>query len=351
MRIAFVVPAPLTAVTGSAEYARRITEAWRNAGHDVTVHELDAALEQTGGQPTVDSIFRTIDPTSAIVIDNQVLPLLAEHADDLTDRHAFILHHHPLGSETGLDPAESSKLSSLEHRLTKRARHVVTTSNITAATVAASFGLTTDHISVIEPGTPDAPRSEGSGPGTPTQVIAIGSLIPRKGHDVLMRALARLFDLDWHLTIAGCADQDPACAANLTALPATLGIESRVTFLGALQGQTLADLWRRADIFALATHYEGYGMAIAEALKRGLPVAVCGGGAAGALITPGSGVVCPPGDVDQLSKALRRLLFDTTLRASYADAAWAIGQSLPDWSRQATAFAKVLETHAFAQDD
>ena len=57
--------------------------------------------------------------------------------------------------------------------------------------------------------------------------------------------------------------------------------------------------WKRcgseADLFALATHWEGYGMAIAEALKRGLPVAVSAGGAAGDLVTPEAGVVCPAG--------------------------------------------------------
>ncbi len=94
-----------------------------------------------------------------------------------------------------------------------------------------------------------------------------------------------------------------------------------------------------ADVFALATHFEGYGMVIAEALKRGLPVAVCDGGAAGALVTPEAGMVCPVGDVAQLSKALRRAIFDVPLRRNLAEAAWHLGQDLPDWNRQAAAFA------------
>ena len=47
----------------------------------------------------------------------------------------------------------------------------------------------------------------------------------------------------------------------------------------------LEALWQQADLFALATHWEGYGMVIAEALKRGVPVAVTDGGAAGKLVT------------------------------------------------------------------
>lgn len=350
MRIALVVPAPLTATSGSAEYARQITKAWREAGHEVTTHDLGGA--STGINTKIRSnIWANIDSSTAIVIDNQVLPSLADHADDLARRPAVILHHHQLSMETGLETATSAALSALEQRLTRHARHVITTSQITAAAMSHSFGLPTADITVIEPGTLNAPRSNRSASGGQTHVISIGALIPRKGHDVLMRAMARLFDLDWHLTIAGCPNQDPSCAATLQALPTMLGIKDRVTFLGTLQGPELEDLWQRADLFALATHHEGYGMAIAEALKRGLPVAVCGGGAAGALITPSSGVVCPPGDVDQLSKALRRLLFDASLRASYADAAWAIGQTLPDWPRQAALFAQVLQAHAAVQED
>jgi glycosyltransferase involved in cell wall biosynthesis len=107
-------------------------------------------------------------------------------------------------------------------------------------------------------------------------------------------------------------------------------------------GDALAALWQQADLFALATHWEGYGMAIAEALKRGVPVAVTAGGAAGNLVTPEAGVVCPVGDQTNLSKALRRLIFGSELRRKLADAAWQVGQTLPDWPTQAREFAQAL---------
>ena len=71
-------------------------------------------------------------------------------------------------------------------------------------------------------------------------------------------------------------------------------------------------------------------MAVAEALKRGVPAAVTAGGAAGSLVTPESGVVCPAGDHTNLSKALRRLIFGTALRREMAEAAWQVGQTLPE---------------------
>ena len=62
--------------------------------------------------------------------------------------------------------------------------------------------------------------------------------------------------------------------ARLSPLAEEFGIASRVRFAGEVTAAALEALWREADLFALATHWEGYGMAVAEALKRGVPVAV-----------------------------------------------------------------------------
>ncbi len=101
--------------------------------------------------------------------------------------------------------------------------------------------------------------------------------------------------------------------------------------------------WQRADVFALATQWEGYSAPVAEALRRGLPVAVTSGGSAAELVTPDVGVVCAPDEVDQLSKAMRRLIFDTGLRADMAEAAWRLGQSLPLWPDQAARFVEATQ--------
>jgi glycosyltransferase involved in cell wall biosynthesis len=276
-------------------------------------------------------------PNSMAVIDNLAIaafePLLAE----LTARHAVVLNHHPTGLEPGLAPETAAALISLEQRIMPQLHHVVVTSPTTGETIARQFGVANTRILNITPGTDDAPPSAGSD-GEIVHVLSIGSLIPRKGHDVLMRAMAKLFDLNWRLTIAGGSRLDPAYAAWLHTLPTELGIADRITFCGEMSGQPLVDLWNAADIFALATNYEGYGMVIAEALKRGLPVVVCNGGAAGALITGMSGVVCPVGDDVQFSKAIRRIIFDTKLREDMAKAALQTGLALPNWAAQAQAF-------------
>lgn len=343
MRIDFIVPGPFDILTGGNQYDRHMAEQWRLAGHSIEIHAL------AGRSPVPDDmalssardLLATLAANSVVVIDNLVLAAFEDLAGALAARPLVILDHHPTGLETGLDPQTSAALIEIERRLLRLARHVVVTSATTASTLGADFGVAADRITVIEPGTAAAVRSTGSGHAT-INILSIGSLIPRKGHDVLLRALAKLFDLDWHLTIAGSDRLDRVTANGLRALPQELGIAERVRFCGEMQGEALAKLWREADLFALATRYEGYGMVIAEALKRGLPVAVGNGGAAAALLTPECGVACPVGDVDQMSKALRRLIYDDTLRQSMADAAFMIGATLPDWPEQAQKFAAIL---------
>lgn len=342
MRIAFLVPAPFDLVTGGYEYDRRIVSGLRDAGHAVVVRELKGAhpLPDDNARDAAREAWSLLHADDVVVIDNLGLASFADLADEIATRHAIILNHHPTGLETGLDDATRTALLAIEKRLMPLAR-VIATSATTAATLVSSFGVVAGNVTVVEPGSDPVPRSEGSGTAT-VNIVSIGSLIPRKGHDILLQAVAKLFDLDWHLTIAGSARHDPATAAAVQAMPAALDIARRVTFLGELTGAPLEALWHGADVFALATHYEGFGMVIAEALRHGLPVAVCGGGAAGALLTPETGVVCPPGDVDQLSKALRRLLFDTSLRRAMSEAAWQAGAALPDWPMQAARFAQAL---------
>ncbi len=343
MRIAFIVPAPFDLLTGGYEYDRQMVSAWRHDGHQVDMHEIAGQhpLPDAASRASANAIWAGLPDDAVVVIDNLGLASFANLGDAFAQRRVVVLDHHPTGLETGLDAATSAALLQAEQDLLPKASHVVTPSRVIADTLAADFSVPLSRITVVEPGTAPAPRSAGSGTAT-VNILSIGSLIARKGHDVLLRALARLSDLDWHLTIAGSPVHDPDTAHALMALPASLGIAERVTFLGEMRDEALVELWGTADIFALATHYEGYGMVIAEALKRGLPIAVCNGGAAAAFVTTESAVVCAPGDVDQLSKALRRVIYDPNLRRSMGEAAWLSGQTLPDWPQQAAAFAKIF---------
>ncbi|HJU26089.1 MAG TPA: glycosyltransferase family 4 protein [Rhodanobacteraceae bacterium] len=343
MHAALIVPAPFDAVTGGYEYDRRIVAGLSEAGHDVRVVEL------AGTHPVADATAReaarvawhSMTAEWRPIIDGLALPAFAGLDDALAVRGAVGLIHHPTSMESGLSEAGRASLLAAEKRLLPWLARIVVTSEPTSDSLVADFGVSRDRIRVVVPGTDDAPRSAGSG-GPTCRILSIGTLVPRKGHDLLLRALARLFDLDWHLTIVGSPERDPVHAQALAQLAEELGLAKRVRFAGVVTGGALEALWEETDVFALATSWEGYGMAIAEALKRGVPVAVTDGGAAGHLVTPEAGVVCPARDQTNLSKALRRVIFGKDLRRSMAEAAWQIGQTLPGWHAQVREFIQAL---------
>lgn len=304
MHLAFVLAAPSSNGPVFA-YASGLAGALRGLGHAVDIVTNAEA----------------IPPDARPVLDGMALPALAAELDELTRRNAVVLVHHPGAAAAGPE---------VERTWLPRFGRVVATSRPVADRLAAEFGVAPERLATVTPGVPDAPRSPGSGDGC--AVLSVGALAPRKGHDALLRAFARLPDLDWRLTIAGGA-RDPAYAAQLAELAGKIG---RVRIAADPDADELEALWRGADLFALATRWEGYPAAVAEALRRGLPVATTD--EAASVMPAGAGTSCPAGDDAALSKCLRRMIFDTGLRATMADAAWTAGQALPGWPAQAALF-------------
>ncbi len=339
MKLALLVPAPFETLSGGYLYDRRMVEGLRALGHAVEVIELsgrhpmpDAAAEQAAARA-----LAAVGEDTIIVIDGLGLPAFAAQAAELTRRRAIGLIHHPTALEKG-ENAEALRLR--EIALFPAMTRLIATSRLTAEGLTSDFAIPPAQIGVVEPGTDRASRARGT--GEPVQIVSVASLTPRKGHDVLLRCLARLTDLDWRLDIVG-GGLDSVHGHGLVALAAELGIAQRVAFLGPLSGPALEAAYDSADIFALATWWEGYGMAAAEALARGLPCAITQGGAIADVVPKPACILAPPGDHNALSRALRRVIFDPGLRSQMADAAWEAGQALPRWEDRAEKFAVELE--------
>jgi glycosyltransferase involved in cell wall biosynthesis len=142
----------------------------------------------------------------------------------------------------------------------------------------------------------------------------------------------------------GDLGRDAATTARLHADIQRFNLADRVLVTGAIAAERLEALYIRSDIFVLASLFEGYGMAFAEAIAHGLPVIGTTAGAIAETAPAGASLLTPPGDIPALSFALRRLIEDSTQRQKLAAGARAAAAALPTWDEAAEAFSRALET-------
>jgi glycosyltransferase involved in cell wall biosynthesis len=100
--------------------------------------------------------------------------------------------------------------------------------------------------------------------------------------------------------------------------------------------------YNRADLFVLATEYEGYGMAVAEAIASGLPVISTRTGAIPQLVGRDAGILVRRGDVDMLARVLERVLRERRLLADLRAGAIKRRAQLPSWEQAVRKFAGVI---------
>lgn len=323
MHLAFALPPPAeTGGGGGADY----------------IHGLVGGLRSIGVQ--VDLLVGTdpIFPTGSIaVIDGMLLPRLHHRLDDLARTDAVALIHH-IAAAAGRDDISRTQILDVERSMLGQMRRIVATSAPVAARLADEFGVIAHTVPPgrrdVAPATPDPERPI---------ILSVGVLTRRKGHDGLIQAVSRLQDLPWHLVIAGDSQREPAHPAELRTLADELGLSIRVTILADPTPDRLETEWRRASVFALATRWEGYPSAIAEALQRGIPCLTTTGANADTILPSTAGAICPVNDLATFGKCLRRFLFDATLQADMALAARTVSSTFPRWSDCARNFITILE--------
>src|SRR5262245_49273599 len=342
----FAIPGDLELPTGGYVYARRILERFPVAG--VQLHHL--ALPGSFPAAGADDIAATVRRLDALSSDTIILfdglaygAMPAAAIAHLRQRIVALVHH-PLGLEAGLAVARQRELVALETAALGLARRVLVTSRATARTLVADFAVPPGKIAIAEPGTQRAPRARGT--GSPPQLLAVGSIVPRKAYAVLVRALAPLAALPWQLSIVGATDRSQAALTELEATIAETGLGGRISIAGPLNEAQLAVRYAGADLFVMPSLYEGYGMVLAEAMARGLPIVCTTGGAAAETVPDDAAIKVAPGDVAALTAALCRSLGEAALRATLAEASWAAGQSLPRWEETARIVADVIRESA-----
>lgn len=338
-----LLPGDLDTATGGTLYDRHIAAGLCELGWTVRVCGLHASfpMPTPAALAEADRILTEIDDDARVLIDGLALGAMPDIAAKHRERLRLIaLVHHPLALETGLDARQAEALRRSETEALRQVRRVMVTSQATAR-LLDGFGVAAGDIDVIEPGTDPAALATGSGSG-PLQLLCVGTVTPRKGHLNLIDALAGLRHLEWVLTCAGSLARSPDTAAALQQQIAALGLGSRVHLLGELPPADMPALYARADLFVLPSLFEGYGMAFAEALARGLPVLGTRAGAIPGTVPEDAGLLVEPGSVPALRQALERLISDSRLRRELATGARRARARLPTWADSAGRFAKAL---------
>jgi glycosyltransferase involved in cell wall biosynthesis len=200
-----------------------------------------------------------------------------------------------------------------EHRLpqkTERASFVACISHYARSQLMGMVGA--DHWQKlrvvhcgVEPGRWDL-VDRSAHDGVP-EILSVGRVVPVKGHELLVEAMAVLArrGLDARLTIVGDGPELP----RLRALADRLGVRERVEFAGAVGQDEIRDFYARADVFALPSFAEGLPVVLMEALATGLPVVTSRITGIPELVDEGvSGLLAAPGDVSGLTDALARMI-------------------------------------------
>ncbi len=346
-RLHVVVPGPIDQQTGGYIYDRRMVDGLRAGGWQVDVHSLAGAFPATddAAGERMAAALAGLPDGARVVVDGLALGGLPGPVRAERDRLRILaLVHHPLADETGLDPPRRERFEALEREALAACAGVLVTSGFTARRLEA-YRVAPDRVRAVLPGTDPAPLAAGPEPGDPPLLLSVGSVTPRKGQRLLAAALARLTALPWRCVCAGSLDREPAYAAEVAALAREAGLAGRLRFAGECGADELDRLYHRASLFVLPSYYEGYGMAFAEALARGLPVVGTTGGAIPHTVPADAGVLVAPGDEDALADALGRLLVEpggAERRGSLAAAALRHAGELPDWSESASRFAEAI---------
>ncbi len=341
-----VVPGAIDQSTGGFIYDGRMAKGLKELGWRVTVHELEGRFPDVDTQ-AASSLRYTLEALpngERVVLDGLAIgavpDLVAQHARRL---RLVALVHHPLADETGLDVEVQARFARLEQRALAACRGIIVTSPFTA-TRLETYGVVPARIRIVPPGVDRAPLAQGVPDGTAPRLLCVGSVTPRKGQDVLVGALERIREVAWQCVCAGSLMRAPKYVQTLRQRVADIGLVDRFEFVGECDRPRLDALYDRSTLFVLPSFFEGYGMALTEALVRGLPIISTTGGAIPFTVPADAGVLVSPGDEVALSEAISSVLKNSSTRRRFGVFARQYAKALPSWEAAIRMFGGAVET-------
>jgi glycosyltransferase involved in cell wall biosynthesis len=329
--------------SGGNAYDRRVCCALAEIGWRVHVHAVPGSWPRPdkAAYAALAGIVQRIPDGALALLDGLVASTAAEVLLPQANRLRLVpLVHMPLGQRM-----TDSDTRTREGAVLSAATSVVTTSAWSRRTLLELYSLPGDRVHVAEPGVDVASLAPGTTSGG--ALLCVAAVIPGKGHDVLLDALATMTDVCWNCVCVGTMERDPAFAESLRRRVSDDGLGDRVHFARPRTGADLDRSYASADLLVLASRAEAYGMVVTEALARGLPVVAADVGGVAEAIGHGTrgirpGLLVPPEDPDALAAALRAWLGDAEVRLTWRRAARERRASLTGWSTTTSVLAGVL---------
>ena len=331
-RVNFVVPEGIddpALASGGNVFDRHVRDGLAALGWDVRMLPVGA---DAGG------VLSRVPPGALVLVDGLVAGRSPAAIEAEADRLRIVVLAHMVSSAF---PDADPHMVDGERRALGSARRVIATSEWTRAELTASDRLPADRVLVALPGSDDAPAASG----TPTggSLLCVGVVAPHKGQDVLIEALAALDpDISWTCAIVGGLDAFPDYVERVRALAEDADVAERISLTGALGAGELDSAYQHADLVVAPSRVESYGMAIADALRRGIPVVASRVGGIPQTVAGRAAVLVPPGEPAPLAEALQRWIADPRLRERLTEDARRGRASLPRWSDTAASIAESL---------
>ncbi|MEV6661399.1 glycosyltransferase [Nocardia fluminea] len=359
---------------GQNVHVAELSAALRRQGHDVTVYtrrDSAHAPHSVTTAPGYRVVHVPAGPARPLPKD-ELLPYMGEFGEVMrehwrTDRPDVVHAHfwmsglaalaaargtdipvvqtfHALGvvkrrHQGSLDTSPPDRLR-LEQQVAEQADRIIATCTDEVFELAR-MGVPRSRASVVPCGvdleqfTPEGPMASRT---AEHRIVSVGRLVPRKGFDVAITALAELPDTE--LVLVGGPDDgrlaDDAEARRLLTLADELGVGDRVHMLGQVPRSQMAPLLRSSDVAVCTPWYEPFGITPLEAMACGVPVvAAAVGGLIDTVVDGGTGKLVPPRSPAPLAAAIRELLDAPALRQQYGAAGHDRVHTRYSWDRVA----------------
>ena len=340
----FVVPGDINSLTGGYIYDKHMISGLQNEGLAVNLHLLESEFPLPSGSAlgNAAAAIGKISDGEVVIVDGLALGPLHKILEVHRHRLKIVgLIHHPLADETGLRIDVAKKLGEAERQALSFCRTVVVTSQITRSALVHKYDVRGEKICVIEPGVKRgcvfSPRLRGG-----LRLICVASLIPRKGHSTLVEALSLLADRSWDLICIGDLHRDPRTSVRIRNLVRKFGLTHRIKFVGEVSEARLQEHYHKASLFVLASHHEGYGMALSEAISWGVPVVSTTGGAIPFTVPQAASLLVQPGDARALSYAIGRFMDEPRTRVKLLAGARGASGKQTGWLFATSRFVAVI---------